>query len=186
MRNLLWLLVLSAFVSMSGCSSPSATVTDGAGNKVTTSADGTKVSVTDASGKTSTMEADKDGKGMTIKADDGTSTVEAGKGVSEADLGIAFYPGSAEKEGGSFKADTPDEKDVVSSRTTTDEPAKVIEFYKPKVKEASTMSTGADGTDSQMLTGKLESGDLVTVVVMREKGKTETSISVSTKHVKKK
>jgi len=165
-------------VLLVGCPKPETTVSDANGNQVSVSGDGTKTTFTDSTGKTTTTETGKNGVSTTVKDEKGESKLEAGKGVSEADLGLPFYPGSTEIVSGSFKADTPDQRTALSMRSTTDDCAKVIEFYKPKLKEAATMGMGDAAADRQMVTGKLDSGAQVSITATREKGKTETEVSV--------
>ena len=171
---------------MVGCAKPDINVTDANGNNVKVSSDGTKMTSTDKDGKTTTIETGATTGSVSVKDEKGTTTAETGTSLSEADLGIGFYPGSTEKTGVSAKSDTPDGKSAMSVRTSTDEPTKVAEFYKGKVKEANVMSMGDATHDVQMVTGKLESGGTVTVSASREKGKTETDINVTTVIPKKK
>jgi len=179
MNKLIGFALLAVLVA-GGCNKPSVSIDDGKGNTVTTSGDG-KVSVKSADGSSVTTENGK----TTVKDAKGGTTAEVGKGLTEADLGVPFYPGSTETPS-TGKIDTPDTKQRSCVRTSSDTPEKVIEFYKPKVKEPSSMSMSKDGNDAQMLTGKLEDGSSVIINASRDKDKTETDISVVvTKDLKK-
>jgi len=162
-----------------GCSKPGMTVTDGEGNRATVSADGTKTTYTDSQGKSSTVEAKPDGS-VSIKADDGKSSYEGGTTLTEEELGVPFYPGSAEKPNTAFKADTPTEQSRLSVRTTSDDPAKVAEFYKGKVKDAKVSSMAMEQQEMQLVHGKTESGGEVTVTATRQKGSSETEVNIAT------
>jgi hypothetical protein len=62
--------------------------------------------------------------------------------------------------------------------TTSDTPEQVIEFYKPKVKEANTYSSTTDGNVNMILSGKLEGGKTVMISATREKDASETTLSI--------
>jgi hypothetical protein len=128
-----------------------------------TGPDGTKV--TTESGGVTTVENDKvkatysdNGKKMVVEGKDGSKATltEDGKmvgtskdgsyeingKVSEADLGVPFYPGSTEAPG-SMKVDEKGKKMVSSSRQTSDPGSKVVEFYISKLgKPESKMESG--------------------------------------------
>lgn len=178
MRTRLAFWVLAALAALAiGCGKAGTTVvTDGEGNKVTASQDGDTVTVETDKGEKATYTSDgKDGGTMTYSGKDGEQKLEVGKGVSEDDLGMPCFPGSKEKPGGDVKSDTPEAKVVVSVRTTSEPASKVAEFYKPKLKEATSVSN--DG--NEMLAGKLENGAEVTIVAGRSAGETETTVTVS-------
>ncbi len=143
---------LLAPLALFGCSH---TVTASDGTKVTVEP-GAKIETTDSQGNTATVSGD--GKKMTIKSSNGASeyvadngtvkahdsqgnTLEMGTGVSEADLGLPFYPGSTESKD-SLKSATDKGTTVMSNRVTTDAAAKVVDFYTGKLgKPASSMTT---------------------------------------------
>jgi len=176
-----------AAVMMAGCgTSDSTVITDEKGNKVTVSDNGTKASFEGAKGETTTVETDSEGGGkMTIKTDKGDQTLSAGTGITEEELGMTFYPGSADKEGGSMKTDTPEASSRLSVRTTADAPSKVVAFYKDKIKEPSTVSASSGGNENEILTGKLEDGATVQITASREKGSSETVVNVLVTRTKK-
>jgi len=163
-----------------GCSKPDISVSDAQGNKVSVSGDGTKSTFTGADGKSATVQSDPSG-GVTetVHDDKGTSTFQAGTTLTEADLGLPFYPGSVEKASSAVKTDTPEESVISIARTAPDGPSKVIAFYKDKVKSAVDSLHSGGGTEIGTLFGKLDSGADVNVVASREVGKTETVVSVT-------
>ena len=88
---------------------------DGTQAKVDLSSGGMKITTTDASGKTSQMEL-------------GTAK------VSEADIGVPFYPGTKPKEGEMTRVTTPDGSIVTVILHSDDAPDKVAAFYRDRLK----------------------------------------------------
>jgi len=88
---------------------------DGSKAKVDLSSGGMKVTTTDASGKTSQMEM-------------GTAK------VSEADIGVPFYPGTQPREGEMTKITSPEGSMFTVALHTDDAPDKVASFYRDKLK----------------------------------------------------
>lgn len=151
------------------------TVQDGQGNKVTTSQDGGKVTVEGAKGETSTFESDGKGGGtVTSTTPEGKQTMTSGQSFPESELGLPFYPGSKEKPEGSFKSEAPTGSSHMAVRLTSDAPAKVAEFYKPKLKDPTSVSSNGNA----MLTGKLPDGSNVQITATREEGQTQTTVGV--------
>jgi len=107
---------------------------DGTQAKVDLSTGGMKITTTDASGKTSQMEM-------------GTAK------VSEADIGVPFYPGTKPKEGEMTRIATPDGSMVTVLLHSDDAPAKVAAFYRDKLKAQAEgkQFTDMDHGDTQML-----------------------------------
>jgi hypothetical protein len=129
---------------------------DGSKAKVDMSGGGYKVSTTDASGKTSQVEM---------------GTVQ----VSEADLGVPFYPGTKPADGQSSKVSTPDSVAITTSMHRDDAPDKVAGFYRDKLKAQAagkqfTDMTGNDGTAMFMLNDEQAQSALQVHVVKAEKG----------------
>lgn len=134
----------------------------------------------------------KDDKGNEVKVDTEKGTYEAtdenGKttkvetqGGSEAELGLPFYPGSAETTWASSDVSA-EARVVMSMRTTSDNPQKVLEFYKPKLKSPSQVVSSANNTENITLTGKLENGAEVAITATMPKGeKTSITVGVTTK-----
>jgi hypothetical protein len=96
----------------------SAAGTDGSKTKVDLASDGTKVTTTDASGRTTQLEV-------------------GGAKVSEADVGVPFYPGSQPADGQSSRASTPDGNSYTVVLHTDDATDRVASFYRDKLKAQS-------------------------------------------------
>jgi uncharacterized lipoprotein len=90
---------------------------DGTQAKVDMSGGGMKITTTDASGKVSQMEM-------------GTAK------VSEADIGLPFYPGTQPKEGAMTKISAPEGSMATVILHSDDAPEKVAAFYRDKMKAA--------------------------------------------------
>jgi hypothetical protein len=88
---------------------------DGGKAKVALSDGGVKISSTDASGKTTQMEM-------------GTAK------VSEADIGLSFYPGTQPAAGGATRISTPEATMFTVTLHSDDAPDKVASFYRDKLK----------------------------------------------------
>ena len=103
---------------------------DGTQAKVDMSSGGMKITTTDAAGNVSQMEM-------------GTAK------VSEADLGLPFYPGTKPKEGEMTKISSPEGSAVTVILHSDDAPDKVAAFYRDQLKANSAgkqftdMNTGA-------------------------------------------
>ena len=137
--------VLSAF-SLVACGKVAETATekviesklskDGNQAKVDLSGGGLKMTSTDASGKTTQID------------------IGAAK-VTEADIGLSFYPGTQPREGGSTKMSTPDGTTYTVTLHSDDAPDKIAGFYRDKLKLQAEgkqfMETGGDGSHMLML-----------------------------------
>ena len=128
---------------------------DGTQAKVDMAGGGMKITTTDASGKVSQMEM-------------GTAK------VTEADVGLPFYPGTAPKEGAMTKISSPEGSMVTVALQSDDAPDKVAAFYRDKLKAASVgkqftdMSTG--GTHMLML-GDEKTKQMTQVTVSKNENK---------------
>ncbi len=136
------------------------------------------------------------GEHLDLKADNGEMTLKAtdsngekvdatlGKSVviTEGDLGVPFYPGSSEQGSNQMRAETDKEKSFISCRVTNDEPSKVVEFYKDKIKDYSTSESSTRDKKTGTCQGKLESGAKFNLTAERKEGseKTEIKIDVTT------
>jgi hypothetical protein len=98
---------------------------DGTKAKVDLSDNAMKVTTTDASGKTTQMEM-------------------GNAKISEADLGLPFYPGSKPVEGSSMRVASGDSTLLQVGMHSDDAPDKVAAFYRDKLKA---MSEGKQLTD---------------------------------------
>jgi len=107
---------------------------DGGKAKVDLSGGGVKVTTTDASGKTTQMEM-------------GTAK------VSEADIGLPFYPGTQPNAGEATKVSSPDGTMVTVLLHSEDAPDKVAGFYRDKLKAQAQgkQFTETSGEGSHML-----------------------------------
>lgn len=196
-----WLLALAFAVVAAGCGNKGVTVTSDDGAKVSVNPTTGDMTVTDKEGKTT--EIDRKGDSITAKSSDGSEIkVEDGKvsgvnekgekfesgavAVSEAELGLPFYPGSKEMEYGSAKMDTAEGTNLSMNRTTTDTPEKVVEFYKGKFKDPQTFNSSADGATQAQVGGKLADGADAAVIALREKGGSTTQIMITIQRKKTK
>jgi hypothetical protein len=147
--------------------------TDTKGNTTTVSGNGQEVSVKSKDGS-----AEYEAKNGTYKAHDSKgNSMEMGTGVSETDLGAPFYPGSTETKE-SMKSNTDKGSSFISSRTTTDAPAKVVDFYTGKLGKPASSITSDAMTMANWKAGKKtttlmisKSGDLnkIALTVVNEK-----------------
>ena len=103
---------------------------DGTKAKVDLAEGGAKITTTDASGKTSQME------------------IGAAK-VSEADLGVPFYPGAKTAEGQATRIATPEGTMVTMGMTSPDASDKVAAFYRDKLKAMAQGKQFVEMTDGQ-------------------------------------
>lgn len=123
---------------------------DGTQAKVNLSENSMKVTTTDASGKTSQMEI---GKAQ----------------VTEADLGVPFYPGSKPTEGASMRMATNEGSTVQMALHSDDAPDKVAAFYRDKLKA---MSQGKQMMD-------MSSNEGATLALADDKSKNVIQIHVA-------
>ena len=109
---------------------------DGGSAKVDLSGGGVKMTTTDASGKTTQMEM-------------GTAK------VSEADIGLSFYPGTQPRAGEASKISSSDGTMVTVMLHSEDAPDKVAGFYRDKLKAQAQgkqfSETSGDGSHMLML-----------------------------------
>jgi hypothetical protein len=120
-----------------------------------------------------------DSSGTTKTADKASG--DAAGGVSEADLGVPFYPGSTDKAAAMSKVDTSEGTNFVSTRTTTDATDKVVAFYKDAITKAGYQVSGGTDTGIGGMKGKgtitidvskndPDPGNLISVTVFKPKG----------------
>ncbi len=178
------LFAMLAAAAVVGCSGPNQTYTDGQGNKAVVSGDGSTISVETKDGQKSTTDT-ASGKTTWTDGEKGGS-MEAGAEVTEAELGLPFYPGSTVQENSGMKMDTTEGSIRTTVRTTSDLPAKVAEFYKAKLKDAGAYSSSNDGNETSTVGGKLDDDRTASVVATRDKDATSTTISITVTQEKKK
>jgi len=153
-------LALLAVIALVACGKTSQTATekiiesqmskDGTQTKVDMGSGGMKVTTTDASGKVSQVEI-------------------GGAKVSEADLGVPFYPGTQPRDGESSKVASPDGTMVTVTLHSSDSPDKVAGFYREKLKA---QAEGKQFTD-------MNSGDTQMLMLGDDKNKQVTQITIS-------
>jgi len=122
---------------------------DGTQAKVNVSEGGMKITTTDATGKTSNMEM-------------------GNAQVSEAEVGVPFYPGTKPKEGGSMRMVSGDARSLQVGLHSDDAPDKVAAFYRDKLKAL------ADG--KQMM--DMSSGDGAMLSVVDDKTKSAIQVHI--------
>lgn len=142
---------------------------DGGKANVDLSGGSTRITTTDASGKTSQLEF-------------------GAAQVSEADIGVPFYPGTQPTQGQSSKVTTPDGTLFTVMLHSDDAAAKVAAFYRDKLKAQSEGKqfldmSGGDGSATlgvadekggrsiQVLVSKVEQGTDVQIVASRRGAK---------------
>jgi hypothetical protein len=160
MKVALSLLCVAALTALGACGKASETAAekviesqlskDGTTAKVDMTSGGMKITTTDASGKTSQMEM-------------GTAK------VSEADVGLPFYPGTKPKEGEMTKISTPEGSAVTVLLHSDDAPDKVAAFYRDQLKAN---SAGKQFTD-------MDTGAAHMLMLGDDKNKQFTQVTVS-------
>ncbi|HVK33020.1 MAG TPA: hypothetical protein VM845_11005 [Burkholderiaceae bacterium] len=123
---------------------------DGTQAKVDLAQGGMKVSTTDASGKTTQMEM-------------------GNAKISEADLGLPFYPGSQPKEGSSMRIVNGGNQSLQMGLHSDDAPDKVAAFYRDKLKS---MAEGKQLMD-------MSSNDGASISLVDDKAKSMLQVHVS-------
>ncbi|MEQ1823427.1 MAG: hypothetical protein ABL949_13035 [Fimbriimonadaceae bacterium] len=161
MKTNLTLLVLITIFSLGGC----------VGKESTT--------VVNADGSKSTVTSNPSDGSVKIEGNGTSASIGGGTTVTEADLGIPFYPGSTEKPNASMKVDTPTEKSYMCTRTTADEVSKVAEFYEGKVKGLKFNTFSANDTTTTMASMTQENGAKIAVSATRKKSESETTITLA-------
>ncbi len=123
---------------------------DGTQAKVDLSQGGMKVTTTDASGKTTQMEM-------------------GNAKITEADLGLPFYPGSQPKEGSSMRIVNGPAQSLQLGLHSDDAPDKVAAYYRDKLKS---MSEGKQLMD-------MSSNDGASISLVDDKTKSMLQVHVS-------
>jgi len=137
-------LALLSVLALAACGKASETATekliesqiakDGSQAKVDMSGGGMKITTTDATGKVSQMELGQ-------------------AKVSEAELGVPFYPGTQPREGGMTKISSAEGSVLTVMLHSDDAPDKVADFYREKLKAgaAGKQFTDMNSAGSHML-----------------------------------
>ncbi len=124
------------------------------------------------------MDIGKDGQ-VKMKAQGDGSSFENNTSARESDLGVPLYPGSKEITVASMKANTKDEAVTISTRTTIDDPDKVIAFYRPLLTVKKTISVETDGAKKFEISGTTTSGLDLGISVERSAHGTETTVVIA-------
>ena len=138
------------------------------------SGSGTTNSATDVPNVKSSGSSPTESKGSTPPTDSKTTDASAKptdpkKDISEAELGVPFYPGSEyDAKGNNFKSVTDAVKEFDTQRTTTDTAKQVADFYMGKIKGAKMVGAG----DTYKVDGKLDSGAAISCTASKQDGKT--------------
>lgn len=167
-------------VTLIGCGHKEAVVVGPDGSSATVTQDNggdkTTINVTGKDGEKVSETISKDG--VTMSDSKGESMTMSAGAVTEKDLGLPFYPGSSEsKTGMSMITKTQDDTAVVCTRTTKDDPSKVVDFYKDKITDGKPVSMSGGGITSASVSGKLNGNDVS--VSATNDGKSDTVVMVS-------
>lgn len=175
------LAIAAALLFAVGCGHKDETTYSTPQGTVTVKNDGNASTSTVNSSQGSTTVTTKDGNmtGVTTDKDGKTSTVAVGNSVNLADLGVKLYPGSTPKDGSSVQTDTPEGKSMAVQLQTSDDAAKIIDFYKGEMKVETTTTT----PDGGLVSGKTAAGDEALVII--SKGDKGNSIAITVVHKKK-
>ena len=119
----------------------------------------------------------KDG-GMSVESNGTKAELGGATTVTEADLKMAFYPGSTEKPNSTMKVETATEKSYLHNRLTADEPQKVADFYTAKDKDLKFTSFGSGGDVTMMASKDDKEGGKYAITIIRKKDAKETEISM--------
>lgn len=176
------LCLVAAAIGLAGCHH-SETVYSGPGGtaKVDQSNGSTTIETTNDKGDKVTETIDP-GK-VTAIDNKGYSHVQGADVVSEADLGLPFYPGSTANDMGSSKTQTDKGTFIQSIRTTADDPDKVGDFYKDKVEKPEKNDATTPSAKVLGLKGKRKDGADVVITAIAERGKS-TTVTVSVSKIK--
>lgn len=162
-----WALALA--VALGGCGKAQEKASEKAAEKLIESQmakDGTKAKVDLSSGSATITTTDASGKSSQMEM--------GGAKVSEADAGIAFYPGATRTEGGATRIVTPEGSTVTVLLHSDDAPDKVATFYRERLKSQSEgkqfMDMSGDGTAMLMLADDKAKSALQVHVAKAEKG----------------
>jgi hypothetical protein len=166
MNKRTWILALGISAALLACSKApekvaekaieSAMEKDGTKAKVELSTQSAKITTTDASGKTTQLEM-------------------GGAKVSEAELGVPFYPGTKPGEGESSKISTPEGTVHTVVLHSADPADKVAAFYRDKLKSQSAGKqmmdmSGGDGSANLVLADDKTKSSIQVHVSKAEKG----------------
>lgn len=119
----------------------------------------------------------RNGEGVSISTPNGTMSAGAASSITEADLGVAIYPG-AQRGQGSLNLRSPHGSMVTAVYLTSDSASQVADFYKGRLgDQASVMESG----ESTMITSASNERSSILVTISPEAGKTKITIVHTTK-----
>lgn len=136
-------------------------------SKITNSVDGSKTTIETKDSKT-TLEKGK----FTSENKDGTLT--AGVDVTEAELGVPYYPGSKPTHQ-DVKTKAAKLTSVVSIRTSKDSPEAISKFYISKIGKPSSQSTTNGVTTCSWVSGPDKPAN--SLVIVQENGNSKLTLS---------
>ena len=127
------------------------------------------------------VHVDGNGGGVTLSVPGG-GTVSAGDSTaSEADMGVAVYPGAVREKGG-VSVNSSSSSMVMAHFTTSDSVSQVTDFYKSKMGENAVVVSTGDGT---VLTSGKNDEDSLTVTVGSGNGDDAGKTTIVIMHAKK-
>jgi len=140
-----------------------------------------KMTVTNEKGEKATIETKPEGEKagkITVTGEHGTTTTEIGTAkVSEADLGVDFYPGAAVETGTATTATGKENaKYSLVGLVTSDSFADVAKFYKDKYGQGNTV---IEQPNHLMITIKVGEHSGKMIMVASEDGKTKIVINAA-------
>jgi hypothetical protein len=158
------LLVLTAAAALAACGKAGESASEKAAEKMIESSlqkDGSKADVDLSSGRMRVTTTDASGQ---------TTTAEIGSAqVSEADIGVPFYPGTQAQQGQATKVSTPTGSASTVVLHSDDAPDKVAAFYREHLK--------AQAAGKQFMDMSAGDGN-ATLVLSDDKSKSSTQIHV--------
>ena len=167
--------VFISTVLLIGCSSQNSANNESVSSKPITATNNSPASATSSN---SSINSPTEEKGTTFTASHQSP-------VTEQDLGVPFYPGSKPEPGSDMKLKSADDMNIMSIRTTDDDPDKVGKFYQDIVKKSfSTRKQTSQGVRVNV-DGTMPSGAKFSLIALKRTGKvTEVNVAVTT-HIKK-
>ena len=127
---------------------------------------------------TKAVKVNQGGEGVTVSTPGG-GTFSAGKSAkmpTEAELGVAIYPGASAAEGG-LNFSLGGGSMITSVLSTSDSPQQVIDFYKGKLGENAAVMESSEG--AVITSGKEHSDESLMITVSRDKSNDRTAITIT-------
>jgi len=146
---------------------------------VRSDSDGVKVSAQDGENNEVSVSASDKNVSMDLKADG--NSIKNNVEISEAEVGMKFYPGSTSVPVASMHAVARDEEVWISTRSTMDSVEQVNAFYATALKWNKTRSQEKNGETKIELELEGRSGEDKGVSIQRSKNGKNTSITLTHK-----